>query len=168
MRVIAAIPNFSDYYIDKYGNIFSTKHSKIPKPRKIQINKFGYKYIHLSKNNKKYFKMIHRLMLMTFIPCKDMHNLQVNHIDCNKQNNNLNNLEWCTHLENVQHAYRNNLIPAQKGSKNGYSKLKETNIIDIREASKNGETSRKIAERFEISARTIRNIISKKTWRHVI
>nr|DAF58718.1 MAG TPA: homing endonuclease [Siphoviridae sp. ctxMM9] len=52
---------------------------------------------------------VHRLVLENYNPVDGMETLQVNHIDGDKQNNNLNNLEWVTCQENILHAYKNNL-----------------------------------------------------------
>lgn len=65
---------------------------KILKP---VINKYGYCQVVLTKNNKRYTKTIHRLVAETFLKNKNKLT-QVNHIDKNKQNNIITNLEWCT------------------------------------------------------------------------
>lgn len=68
----------------------------------------GYVYVQLTKNSKGFTKKVHRLVAQTFI--SNLDNLpQVNHIDGNKQNNNVENLEWCTQSQNIQHAYKNGL-----------------------------------------------------------
>jgi hypothetical protein len=65
---------------------------------------------------------IHRLVLITFesFPINDK--MQVNHKDCNKSNNSIDNLEWVTNRENTIHAYKNNLIQLPKGLNNRLSK----------------------------------------------
>lgn len=64
----------------------------------------GYCYVGLWKNNKMTNFRVHRIVAITFIP-----NPQklpcVNHIDGNKENNSVLNLEWCTYKENIEHAY---------------------------------------------------------------
>lgn len=76
----------------------------------------GYVRVGLSKNGKVTKIRIHRLVAETFIP--NPNNLkQINHIDGDKTNNNINNLEWVTPSENIKHAYRNKLIIAPKGKK---------------------------------------------------
>lgn len=79
---------------------------------KENIDKSGYCYVNLYKNEKKAYK-IHRLVAQTFIP-NIQKKPQVNHKDGNKKNNTVKNLEWVTREENIQHAYKNNLIRSLK------------------------------------------------------
>lgn len=74
------------------------------------INKDGYYVINLkNSNHKNKIHRINRLVAMAFIPNPE-NKLQVNHIDGNKKNNKVENLEWCTAKENKQHAQKNGLI----------------------------------------------------------
>lgn len=95
------------YKISNYGNILSLKY-KNPKLRKLQINKYGYNYITIWKNGKQKNFLIHRLVAIYFVSNSE-NKEQVNHLDGNKLNNYVGNLEWCTASENIQHAYTNNL-----------------------------------------------------------
>ena len=81
---------------------------------KISVSR-GYKFIALFKNGKGKSFLIHRLVAEAFI--KNPENKpQVNHIDGNKLNNHVSNLEWCTSSENGIHAYKTGLqIPTWKG-----------------------------------------------------
>lgn len=81
----------------------------------------GYPIIGLSKNGKLKTRTIHRLVAETFIdnPCKYK---VINHIDCNKTNNNVNNLEWCTQKHNVRESFKNGLQKAPKGKESTSSK----------------------------------------------
>ena len=69
----------------------------------------GYMKIVLSKRNEQKMKMVHRLVAETFIPNTDGKRF-VNHIDGNKKNNCVSNLEWCSAKENTHHANANGLI----------------------------------------------------------
>ena len=64
----------------------------------------GYLQVCLTKNGKSKTFLVHRLVAKTFI--ENVYNKsQVNHIDGNKENNSVNNLEWCTSSENNKHAF---------------------------------------------------------------
>lgn len=70
----------------------------------------GYKFVVLTDDNRNESRcMIHRLVAKAFIP-NPCDLPFVNHKDGNKKNNNVDNLEWCTHLENVRHAIRTGLV----------------------------------------------------------
>ena len=96
------------YQISNLGNVKSFKSvskNKILKP----VLRKGYATVILRKNKVNKLHSIHRLIATAFIPNPD--NLpQVNHIDGNKSNNNVDNLEWCTHLENMRHAFKTGLV----------------------------------------------------------
>lgn len=66
----------------------------------------GYLFIRLSKNNHSQSFNIHRLVALTFLPNENSDNLYVNHKDLNKQNNNIENLEWCTPQNNNIHYFK--------------------------------------------------------------
>jgi len=68
-------------------------------------------YIVVLGDSKNHF--IHRLMALTFLPYEENREF-VNHKDGNKQNNSIDNLEWCTSRENTQHAHRTGLIDYTK------------------------------------------------------
>lgn len=67
-------------------------------------------------NTKKTFR-VHRLVMMAFNPIDNMENLEVNHIDGNKANNKLSNLEWCTTSENQKHAFLQDFINLKEDQK---------------------------------------------------
>ena len=94
------------------------------------INSVGYRRVLLSRNDSKSKKfLVHRLVAKYFISIDNL-NLVVNHIDGNKQNNRVDNLEWCTRSENDLHAYQHNLRKSNSAKSvlcNGkeYSSIKE-------------------------------------------
>lgn len=66
----------------------------------------GYLRVKLTKNNKEKRIMLHRLIATAFVE-NPLNKPNVNHIDGNKKNNTINNLEWCTQSENMKHFYDN-------------------------------------------------------------
>lgn len=68
----------------------------------------GYQMVHLRYSIDKKCS-VHRLVMKAFCPREDCDELQINHIDGNKMNNRLDNLEWSTALENMRHSFENGL-----------------------------------------------------------
>lgn len=96
------IPGYEGLYkISSYGNIMNKKNNNLK-----YMNRRGYLYVSLWKNNKGKKYRVHRLVAEIFIPKiqgKDV----VNHIDENKRNNKVDNLEWCTQQENLKKYFEN-------------------------------------------------------------
>lgn len=106
------INGYSNYYIYDNGDVLNSDTKKILKG---SIGENGYKYYRLSKDNNKTMFYAHRLVAEHFLD--NPNNLPlVNHKDGNKLNNNIDNLEWASYSENIQHAHRINLIKERKQS----------------------------------------------------
>lgn len=85
-----------------------------------KVKKSGYRFVALSKGNEITYHHIHRLVANEFIP-NPKEKPHVNHIDCNKSNNAIENLEWVTPSENMAHAIKNvvyNRSGVLRGAKN--------------------------------------------------
>ena len=99
-----------------YGG-FSIKSERILTP--LNIN--GYSRVVLCKNNEQFFKSVHRLVGIAFIPNPENKPF-INHKNGVKNDNRVENLEWCTCQENIIHAYKNGL--SKKGNKHyNYGKI---------------------------------------------
>ena len=104
MEIWKDISGFEGLYrVSNTGKVFSARKNKTLQGK---IDRYGYQCVVLwdGKNN---YRTIHRLVADAFVPKKSGCNV-VNHLDCNKQNNNASNLEWTTVQGNTKHAYENN------------------------------------------------------------
>jgi len=103
--IIKPIKGYENSYgIDSEGVVYSCFDNNL-KIRKLSTDKGGYLVVTLySKNKSKQFK-VHRLVASAFIDNPENKKC-VNHKDGNKKNNNISNLEWCTHGENKSHSFR--------------------------------------------------------------
>jgi hypothetical protein len=122
------IYNFPNYEISTNGNIRTKEycdsrgHIRQSKQLKKQINNVGYEYVILSNDIEKHKTLtVHRLVARTFIPNPE-NKEEVNHIDGNKLNNCVDNLEWVTTSENMLHAYKTGI------RENNYKPVKQMDI----------------------------------------
>ena len=148
------------YIIDEYGNLFDIE---LQRYKKQYTNRKGYMFVSLYINGKSHTFFIHRLVLMTFNPIEGMEDLQVNHIDGNKQNNYIGNLEWCTQSENQKHAFEHGLID-RKGTKNSQCRLTEQQVIEIANMIMDGIPYTKIMKKYNISKSLLSAIRNKRLW----
>lgn len=108
MNEIKEISEFPGYYINTKGEIFSKMKGSI-RILKTHINKFGYERVILYKNKKPFNFQVHRLVAEAFIP--NINNLPiVNHKNENKIDNQVSNLEWCSHKYNINYGNRNKKV----------------------------------------------------------
>lgn len=130
----------------KTGNLMSSRASR------------GYLYcrLHYRKNGEVLLsvnKAVHRMVAETFLQNEE-NKVEVNHMDGNKLNNNLNNLEWVTRSENHLHAFRTGL----RGKPKGNRKYSDEKIWEIREMRKQNMLTTEISKKTGIPISTIIHI----------
>ncbi|MEK6882199.1 MAG: hypothetical protein AABY22_21455, partial [Nanoarchaeota archaeon] len=131
----------------------------------------GYLTYKFYLGNHKYFRIkIHRLVALVFIP--NPNNLPyINHKNMVVNDNNVDNLEWTTHAQNIKHAFKNkyNALNYNKGERNNSNKLSCDDIIKIREMYIKGQfTHKQIANIYNVNRSTITSAISGKNWKELI
>lgn len=147
--------------VNGYENYEVSSHGKVRKNYatstiilKPMINEYGYASVDLWENGKRKRHKIHRLVAIAFLPNPMMLN-EVNHIDGNKLNNRMSNLQWCTRSENIKHAYRTNLT-------HGRRLLSTEEIAFVKEHYKKRDdkyNAYKLAAMFNVKPYVIYNVI---------
>lgn len=138
----------------------------------------GYEQVLLSLGQKKRVARVHRLVAEAFLPtpseeliseCNSagLDYVLVNHIDNNRTNNNVSNLEWCSPKHNLvwmQENGRQN-IDTVKGSLNYNAELTEEDVLSILQLLREGRLSQeKIGQIFNVKQITISNIWTGRSW----
>lgn len=154
-------PLLYDYYVTDDGRVWSEKSQKFMRQ---SDDKNGYKKVALRSADlppkKCHLYSVHRLVMENFYPFDGMENFQVNHIDGDKTNNRLSNLEWVTCQENIAHA----VVAGLRAEINGSAKLTSQQVIEIYLRATNGETNVDLGKEFHLHPDTIGRIRNKKAW----
>ena len=161
---IGRIKRKSRDIIDKLGRTTKLKERILNIPNAYQKNrKPDYCKINIVRDNgKKFALLIHRAVTMAFIPNPE--NLpEVDHIDSNRANNSVENLQWVTKMDNMKKA----VVSGHKGVNNINAKLTEKNVEEICNCLCNNETKASIAKKFNVSEQVIGFIAKKKYWSHL-
>lgn len=156
------------YQISDFGRIFTKRRligNQILYGKELvpQLTDDGYLKVTLSRNGESKKFYLHRLVAIQFI--ENLSNLpQVNHIDGNKLNNSVTNLEWCTKSENQNHAVRTGLM--QKGQDRPSAKLTESQVLEIYKL-KGVLKAQDIADKYRVSKNTINCILRGSKWSYL-
>ena len=150
----AMIPNHYGFMATIHGEIIG-KRGKVMTGR---VDRCGYKEVALSENGKTKSYLVHRLILATFRPASNMDELDVNHINGNKLDNRIENLEWCTRSQNITHSYDNGLQKTVSNIHGSFRVLNERDFEVIRDLHHRGYLDKEIAKEVGCS----RSIVSRK------
>jgi len=160
-----SISGYDEYFCDTSGDVFSLKRGKLRKLKQGK-SKDGYFIVALCKDGKATTRNVHRLIAETFIENSSNEKKIVNHKDCNKLNNSVENLEWCSYSENAAHAVKNGKIKARPYfcSQNVKSKLTVEQVLTILTLKESGSkiSSRELAKCFNVTKNAILGIRKHK------
>lgn len=153
------------YEISNLGRVKQAgMHGKI---MKLQLKSTGYVNIKLCRpKNHKYYR-VHRLVAENFIDNPE-NKPHVNHIDGNKENNSVNNLEWVTPLENIRHAHANGYYENIIGEKQWGAKLNEGKVREMRKRKEQGESAESLSQYFNVNQTHVYSICNRKKWKWVV
>ena len=160
------IKGYEAYYqISNNGRVWSKRRNRT---LKLRTHKQGYKRIGLTKDGKVKCFLVHRLVAFAFIPNKDPSKNQINHINGIKDDNRVENLEWCDGCHNVRHSYDKGLNVPKLGENSNYHVYTEEQIVEVKKLCytkkyKNVE----IAEMTGVHKDTVSLVKTGKLWKHV-
>ena len=119
--------------------------------------KTGYRYVSLCRDGRCWSFNVHGLVARAFLGPMEVGShrdaMQVDHKDCNRQNNHWTNLEYVTHMENLRRG--------------GQLKLTEEDVLAIRELRELGQPLKPIARFFGISVQQVCNLSKRRCWVHI-
>ena len=124
----------------------------------------SYLTVILYKDKHEKNALVHVLVLESFVSIRPL-GLVANHIDGHKHNNILSNLEWITQQENAMHAIEKGLTPI--GKQRSTAKANEAQVNKIRHLFASGVRFARLSEQFGLTRETIRDIVRRRSWKHV-
>lgn len=165
VQISRFLPEVKDrYFINKKGELFTDFGQR----RMKDSLKGGYvknDLVNKDGSNRFYFR--HRLVMIVFNYREDYKDFQVNHIDGNKVNNCVENLEWCTNQENQIHAIKLGLKVSLKGQDNPAAKLTEEQVLDLIHDLLDHVPYSQICKKYNCSKSTVAAIKAKRNWRYL-
>lgn len=170
------IPGYEGYYqISNTGNIKSLDRFIVKKNGakvflqgkyvSVSVHKHGHHVVRLWKENNTKLYNLYRLLALVYISNPE-NKKEVNHIDGNRMNFDLKNLEWVTASENMKHAYVNGLSKCnfEKGFKHKRSKLNNEKLDEIFERRKSGKKLNEIANEFGLNFQYVSRLLKGLTY----
>lgn len=153
------------YQVSNLGYVRNSR-GKVLKPNEHNL---GYLSVKLTLKNEAKNFFIHRLVALAFLTPDTLENNEVDHLNGNKKDNRLLNLEWVSRAENMKRASLKGLLkyPDNSGAKNGMARLSERDVKKIKNL-KDSDTQENIARMFGVTRRAIGMIYSGKRWADLV
>ncbi len=153
----------STYTITSEGKVYGA----YGQPIKIRPNTSGYASFTAGKKGHRRNVQVHRIVAEQFIPNPNGYS-DVDHLDSNPMNPRKDNLDWCSHQENVQRAYnRGNHNGRAVGEKNPRARLTDEIVLQLRAEYRAGVTIQEMCDKYGYPWNTIGNAVRYITWKHL-
>lgn len=168
-EIFKKIPDFPNHRVSNHGRVQSrykrgiglTESWHDMKPNRHK----GYLCITVRDKGKSRTTRVHRLVAEAFLE-NPQGMEQVDHIDCDKSNNKVSNLEWVTARENTRRAFKNNLV-RRKGVNNSGAKLNDIKVLVIKTLMLSGWRNRDLMGYAGVKNNTLSTLRAGKSWTHI-
>jgi HNH endonuclease/NUMOD4 motif len=165
------VPEFDRYEVSNMGGIRRKGYHGSPSGYRKEVT-YGtldhkkYRRVRLRAAGKGYSRLVHRLVLTAFVgPCPT--GMETNHVNGVRDDNRLENLEWVTPSQNVQHAYDTLKRFRCYGERHGNSSLSEAVVTEARKRYSSGERICDIARALGATWESINYAVKRLTWAHI-
>ncbi len=158
---IQPIKDFPGYLVGDDGTVWTNKSRGFKE--KIPNLSYGYKRVSLWKDHKSITIKVHRLILETFKGLPPEEGMECAHINGIRADNRIENLEWVTAKENARQREEHGMTA--RGARNGRTKLKREQVLEIRELLVEGKSTYQIAKQFGVTPSTIMGIKTRRIWK---
>lgn len=164
------VPMYETYCVSTDGKVFSRNYRNkgITQELSQTTHPEGYKRVKVSGRKNAF--QVHRMVALAFIENPNKYP-QVNHINGEKGDNRVENLEWCTNSQNQKHAFDNKLHIYANGENHVNAKLSEKEVFEIlkelSEVKKYHGQLTDLAKKYGVTKHCILNIKTKKSWSHL-
>ena len=156
-------PLYSNYIVSEDGKVFNSATGRKLKPERLRD---GYERVTLYSLGGRSRHMVHRLVAQTYIPNPNG-KPQVNHKDMVKHNNHVDNLEWVSAKENINHAWDSGNLVASKGENKGNAVLTDSMVYEICSMMEQGCRNVDICKHFSIDKHLVEDIRKGQSWEWV-
>lgn len=153
------------YQVSNFGHVKGIKLTRFRNTERIlkpSLDRYGYPYVVLCKDKQRKHWKLHRLVAFAFLGEPPTPQHEINHIDADRANCVVSNLEWVTKTENGKHRYA--LRKQRKLEYLGNSKLTWEKAKQIRELHNNGMLQKDIAIIFNVGRECISQVVNNKQW----
>lgn len=161
------IPGYEGLYqVSNQGQVKSLRFNKERLLSNRSTDSKGYRVVHLYNGQTSSVRSVHSLVALAFLG-ESPKGHDVNHIDGDRLNNDLSNLEIITHRENILHGFRVLGRTILRGEYHGRAKASQRIVLEIFRLASEGVPRRKIAELAGVSTAQVGAILRRRAWAHV-
>lgn len=158
-------PYYKDLYVTTDGKVFRQKGESFIELKQTTTT-FGYLDITVKHQGKYLRKRVHRIVAETYLSNPDGLR-EVDHLDCDKKNNSVDNLEWVSSKENKRRAHENGLYDSNKGANHHNAVLSEDVVHKICQCIQDGMRNIDICKLFSVSKHNVAHIKNGNLWKEI-